>query len=399
VTALCGGGTSSIKPGTAGSVILSSSAVSSLLSLLPIPWMLRIAAYIGTLSLDLTTLCASDPPAAPAISAIDVANLLLVGQPLLQLPAAAKFVQVIEHYAWCYFCQCDNGTIPDCGALPAEPIGSPVLNPVQLPPASTAQPCLTYTTSHTIPAGTSTFTTTRLPLPSGCNYVVIDTVSALPDPGAGHTYAANVNTYVGTGLDGFQPVVGWVAAGTHIRPHAEGAPFSPTVDHFDITFAGNSIPTAVPLEVTVNFYCGTRPTGGGSSITPCPPDLVTQGLLDQILQLVQLIQRQAVAFATIDSTVHAGLSGEGHIDVQGLIGCRVLLTTIPSNVGIENSDPLTYWDAGWIRWSNSDGAGDRIWISASPFVSLPPQAGQYTRIGYTLGPGVVATITEIRREA
>jgi len=125
---------------------------------------------------------------------------------------------------------------------------------------------------------------------------------------------------------------------------------------------------------------------------------VVRQQLSEILELVTLIQRQAVPFAYIFSTAHSGLSGEGHVDVQGLLGVRVVLDAIGTGVGAESGDPDEIFEAGWITWGNDDGSTKREWITHSPFISMPAVAGQYTRVGYTLGQGVSATITEIVRE-
>jgi hypothetical protein len=115
--------------------------------------------------------------------------------------------------------------------------------------------------------------------------------------------------------------------------------------------------------------------------------------------MVTLIQRQSVPFAYIASASHAGLAGSGELTVQGLIGLRITLTTIPSLVGSDAGDPLTYFQAGWLRWGDADGFSERRFIDASPLTWYPQPAGQYTRIAYSLNVGVVATIEELEREA
>jgi hypothetical protein len=138
--------------------------------------------------------------------------------------------------------------------------------------------------------------------------------------------------------------------------------------------------------------------GGGFSLPCCPPDESTSALMQQILGYVQLIQRQIAPFAYVAGTAHAGLSGQGEISVQGLIGARVTLTTTTAAVGVVDGDPDVVFDAGWINFGDTSGFSSRRFINASPIQFFPPAAGQYTRIGYSLAPGVVATITELVRE-
>jgi hypothetical protein len=114
--------------------------------------------------------------------------------------------------------------------------------------------------------------------------------------------------------------------------------------------------------------------------------------------MVTLIQRQQVPFGYIQSTAHTGLSGDGHIDVSGLIGCLVEVTDQGTNTGQQLGDPDVLWNAGWINWGNADASSPRSFIDCTPMLSLPAAAGQYTRIGYSLPTGIVITITELERE-
>jgi hypothetical protein len=165
------------------------------------------------------------------------------------------------------------------------------------------------------------------------------------------------------------------------------------------TVSTHSLPAPRSMTGTVRLYCGTTPTGGGGVVeVPCPPDPRTLATLNEILRLLTLVQRQAVPFAYVRGADHTGLTGHGEISVQGLIGCIVTLTAFGSNVGSTDGDPLTYFNAGWFNWGDADGFQPRIFINASPQVSFPTSAGQFTRIGYSLEPGVTATITELTRE-
>lgn len=125
-----------------------------------------------------------------------------------------------------------------------------------------------------------------------------------------------------------------------------------------------------------------------------------QAATNQQLQLlrqdVTLIQRQKVPFAYIGSTVHPGLTGSGHFTVQGLLGVRVELTTIPAGIGETSDDPLILLRAGWIATGTADGWRRSVPVSHSPlWVDVEPDD---TRIGYTFVAGVVATIEEFVRE-
>jgi hypothetical protein len=150
------------------------------------------------------------------------------------------------------------------------------------------------------------------------------------------------------------------------------------------------------LTIELRFFCGsTQPTIQQDC---CPPDPILAAQVQSILQLVTLIQRQSVPFAYIASTVHSGLTGSGEITVEGLIGARVLVTSEPFGESEQAGHPDAIAGVGWLNWGNADGWLRREFIGASPIVSLPTSAGQFTRIGYSLEPGAEVTITELVRE-
>jgi len=377
---------------------MSASAVGALLNNIPTVWAVPLAGYLGAVTYETATFCNSDPPGIPTITALDVAQMLLVGQPLLQAPALAKLAQLVEHFVWCQICQCDNGTIPNCGTGPAAPTGMPSINPPQVGGGyASGQACGEFDLDTSFSCSSGSTSQGPFGLPSGATYYSIDQSNVTTATSGGGGVTVSFQNSSGSNV----LVTGTFIGSTINTPHVEGSIPSTAVRYFvDYGISGTLLPCPMPFTSQVKIFCGTTPGGtGGIAPIPCPPDPIIQAMLDNILGLVTLIQRQSVPFAYIASTAHAGLSGEGHLSVQGLIGCKILLTTLPSNVGIENGDPLSYWEAGWIRWGNADGYSEKIPISASPQVSLPAEAGQYTRIGYTLSSGVVATITELVREA
>jgi hypothetical protein len=112
---------------------------------------------------------------------------------------------------------------------------------------------------------------------------------------------------------------------------------------------------------------------------------------------IQLIQRQHVPFGYVRSTVHAGLTGDGELAVSDLIGVEVVANTIPGWVGTEFGTPDELFTIGRISLGTVDGYGPALNIAHNPELMFPID-GSVTRIGYSLTPGVVATITELVRE-
>ena len=97
-----------------------------------------------------------------------------------------------------------------------------------------------------------------------------------------------------------------------------------------------------------------------------------------------------------ESTVHAGLSGNGNFAIGArTIAARILLTTVPGYVGFVPADPQIFFDAGFFTTSTNEGNYATERIAKSPqVVQIPALANT---IHYTLTTGVVATITELVR--
>ena len=398
MTALCGGGTSSARPEFGEFVYVAPAALGAFLNNIPTPWAVALAGFIGSMTFRLATFCTSDPPAVPSFTAADVAALINPYDPFTYNNAQSKFQNLIGAYMWHQLCRCDNGTVPSLPNPPAEPTGMPDLNPPAVAPSyPNSLPCDTY--DDGVRSFTSTGSGFIATLPIGqVTYVREDivepsrTTETVGSIGQGFQFLDSVGNVLGGAACGLSLNSGFIS-------HAEAAvPTGTTrIQYLWQVTGGLSAPFS--WHAVYSLYCGTTPTGTGGTVPqPCPTDPFVQGVLEQILALVTLIQRQAAPFAYIAGTVHAGLSGNGHFAVQGLLGAKVSIDTFPSGVGLESGDPDVVWQGGWINWANADGAAAREWISASPLVSLPALAGQYTELHYSLPPGVTVTITELERE-
>jgi hypothetical protein len=181
--------------------------------------------------------------------------------------------------------------------------------------------------------------------------------------------------------------------------HSADVAIPSNADHWFVEHYNTAVnPPTFTDTVSLTLTC---PGGsGGSFVTPCVTDPATMALLEQILQYVTLIQRQAVPFAYVAGTVHSGLTGSGTIAVQGLIGAIVEITsTLGDTIGEAAGDPPFLYSAGWLNWGSVDGYIPRQFLEATTTLSLPPEAGAYTSLNYSLPPGVTVTITELSRES
>jgi hypothetical protein len=145
--------------------------------------------------------------------------------------------------------------------------------------------------------------------------------------------------------------------------------------------------------------------GAGSQQLPTDCCQLTTALLEQVLsgvnaavQAITLIQRQAVPFAYVPSTVHTALSGAGALSISGLIGIKIAVTSLPSTLGVEGTSPPKHFDLGYVTFGTIDGFGQAVRLERNPQVILPPRCSAFTDLDYDLAPGVVVTITELRRE-
>lgn len=392
MTVICGGGSSSARPEFAQSLYVGPAAIAALLNNIPTAFAVPLAGYIGAQTYNLSTFCTNDPPPVPSFTAQDVLDLLNVFNPIANVPASEKFQQLVGAFLWYQVCQCDTVPTPAPPAPPATPPGIQV-NPT-VAPAQTEVACFDYG-EFGRGIGGGTFPQfeifNRQPGMTGfsIDYFWVD--GGGPHGGINYQFEQRDvnNTLLQT-----TPVVFSFFSTVRIPYFLLLLPATTTVR---VVMNNPTQPTSADaLRFQARGWCGNGPN---TAVQPCcPPDPILQSQIDTILQLVTLIQRQSVPFAYVPGTVHPGLTGSGEITVQGLIGARVLLTATPPRLGTAAGDPETIFEAGWINWGNADGWDRRQFINANPITSLPPSAGQYTRIGYTLLPGVTATITELRRE-
>jgi hypothetical protein len=365
-----------------------------------------IAAALGAVTYNLSTFCLTDPPAMPTLTLSDWTALLQPQGYAGNAAVLAKFSDALGNLLWPTLCECTSTTTPAPPTSPSPP--STLAVPQNLP--FQTLPCLQWDSAYqqlpvsavgpfgqvslppaaTLPAG-------AIKLPAG--YTWIDWTQEVVAHGSTHdTYdfffreadsassmgnshsnlnlgvgVYTVNLYPGSGMGnieyGFQVLIN---------------------DHTG-TVVGTDL-----VRSTVTAYCGGQP--GQAGCTACPPDPLITALLQQIAGTVNLIQRQAVPFAYVPGTAHSGLSGAGTLTVQGLLGAKIALTTIPASYGLAGTSPTEYFDLGFLTWGTADGFPHSERIEHSPQLSLPSRASAFTELSYDLAPGVVATITELIRE-
>jgi hypothetical protein len=386
----------------AETIILSAGVLANYLLKSPNPWLQTAAALLGVISYDTIGSCNTDPPAKPTFSDAEVSailNLTLGGD---FVSGVGKLKDLLLNTLWYQFCHCDAGA-------------QPVPPPVEPPPASISIPgptsnCGTLATHPfswndlnwhwMVGAGTTAGVDNAWDaLPSGCTALRMTVNESTTDPvtnaitmtqrfrSASNTALTANNRGIYDG--GFSP------AGT-------GKVFTFPVPAGAVRWAVGVISASSPsiahtLNFSVEFLCGTT-TGDTPAAPCCPPDPILAAMVQQIWEQVNLIQRQAVPFAYVPGTAHAGLSGNGTIGISGLLGAKVDVTTLPPSYGRAAALPVEYFGLGFITFGTPDGYPTSYKLEHDPQLMLPSRCSAYTDLAYDLAPGVVATITELVRE-
>lgn len=376
--------------------------------------------YIKPIVIDsATNFCASDPPGLLSVPGLDSWLALKGGVRGSLYSLAVDFLTNLAlNYLWDHMCECASGTQTYTVAptLPTLPVADP---PSLVRPTGDGA-CLTATSAE---QNNSTATTSRRFVIGYDQNAPYYSGGVIPGPAiavpAGATtfrwslqldtppsgYSSNVwdtyiiwrtfdNTFINTRPnDVFTSPHAPLAKTTKQDVIPSGA------TQFSVYYAPYPQPAVQGYlpHVVVELFCD----GGYGTYTSqpcCPPDSTLIGFLSRIEDLLTLVQRQAAPFAYVPGAQHTGLTGAGHINLAAVLGVKVDLTTVPGYTGLQAGDPDTIFEAGWVNFGGSDGYSARTVLHTTPQLIFPNLAGQYTRLGYTLNPGVVATVTELVRE-
>jgi hypothetical protein len=402
------------KPGTGELIVASSAAIEAALELLGLGTAAAILApLIAGETYHLTTMCPADPPAIPTLTVQDMADALNWPEPQTQLPAVDKLRAWFDGWFWFQVCQCADGTVP----------GAPTLTVPTVPQQSTGLPftgasgaCWDGFDRHVVSTGGSAeFDYSQLLWNDNSTASQKTAVSRkLPSPApsqitmkfdlAGRTTAQPTRVF--TGITWYQ------ANGTTLSFDNQTINFNASM-HAERTIVPPSGAAAVAFNFALNQdappYSGTLTSevvmycSGQSPATPaspcCPPDPSLEYRLQQLIGMVSAIYSALPSNPSsyADSTVHAGLSGNGTVTLQSAaLALRVNITTDPNALGVTPGSPDYLYDRGFIVpvINGAPVAGNTRLQFNPQFYPLPSLTEQ---VGYSLHPGVVATITELVR--
>lgn len=419
MTVVCGGGPSGPKAGVAATVVYGLDALVSLFSRRGAPWLLVLAPLLGVLSYETQQFCATDPPPDPDLTAADVAAILALNDLGATATALAKVADLAKIAIWYELCQCTSV------ATPTAPIG-PFVPPPNLPTPqpSSALPCwsrnleiappryifpaldpdnneinqllLPAMGTQAVtrgPSGDNGLTASILPTPL---YSAIDFRGSILSPSpTNSSVSTTVTFWTSSGVQAGSPSLPTMRELAPYTINAQRTIIPPT-NAYSVTIQTiyQGAVEAVQVAYTLQAYCEGSPTSGAP--TTCATDPQTMALLQQILQMITLVQRQAAPFGYVPGAVHPGLFGHGELTVYSLLGVTVDLTLVPNWYGYSDGNPDRHHDLGWLSVGTADGWQQPVRITTDGFYLKC--SGEITRIGYTLSPGVIATITERKRE-
>lgn len=396
MTTVCSGGPSAARAGVDASIVVDQAYIQSLLPS-GLAWAYPYLPYMHGLEIgDVGAFCAVDPPTWSVPTATEIFNFI-AGGPISSYLVVNQFLQdVTKAYLWYSLCECTTVTTPAPPAAPSAPADLPAINPpdvVTLPPtdacaSATGTPVLSVCNGNNPGLGVS------MPL-AGLNVTSVRvTVVVSNTTGAGFPATVSVLWQSRTATirsDNIGSLPG--GAGTFV--FVSGPPAAGTYQVAGLVAGTGS--GCADFTATMEFFCDGDTPGGTDSFC-CPPDPVMTALLRRIDQTLTLIQRQAVPFSYVDGAAHTGLTGNGEISLQGVIGARIDITTVPARAGQTSGHPTEHYDLGWIAWGDATGFGPRELLHHEEQLSLPARASVYTRLGYSLAPDVVIDVQELERE-
>jgi hypothetical protein len=391
MTALCGGGTSSQKLGTAAVVDYSAGLVATLLAEFGGPWMIPLIPLMGLPPLVLATFCSGDPAAMPSFTQAEADALLHFTLGADFNSGLGKLPALLQNIIWNDACMCTSG-VYTAAPLPTQPAGSTTL---VTPVGATNGPCatvgpFTYAAGHVGPG-------TGLLQPglqaAFYRFTMVNTITG----GAGQT--ANLQFAMGTDT-GPLFIKAACSPSYAIAPGATLIDIVPACIGYGFIRPDFNAPGgagASNITITIEAFCGGTNTGGTQQPC-CPPDVATSATLATILKLVTEMQRNYNPFGYVLGTAHAGLTGTGTIAVSRLLGAKVAVTAFPGTDVQLGGNPVYVKDLGWMSVSEVDGMIQELRVARTAFTWFPQLMPLADHINYFLQPGVTATITELRPE-
>lgn len=404
MTAICGGGTSSPKPGVDTSVYIDTAFIRSLMPA-SISWLYPYVPFMPPIDIgSVSSFCATDPPTVPGIPSAQDFFLFVTAGPIGQTQDVSNFIgAVLKQYIWRSLCQCDVGSA-SAYTPPSDPGGLVSVNNPSLVAPTTQGPCYDFTSGTVNWTAGSSLTRSvidlfavdanfnQLRIPHYVQWDIQTSVVVAPGP----TLSIQVVQNTAGVSSGNQALAQTYSILPGVKRSIVHYIIPGSNEVFYTVTAGAQSGTTAEFTRT-RLWCWND--GLSNAIAPYANIDQTNAMLRQLIELVTLVQRQKVPYAYIDGATHSGLSGAATITIpSGLIGLRTTITTTPDYVGSAGSNPGAIFDVGYLSVGDSTGWAETQPIRRSPWNWFPPDMSTWTRVGYNLNPGVVVSITELEPE-
>ena len=378
-----------------------------------------LIAYAAGQTFSPSSSCASDPPAMPNFSDVDVNNILN-SNPIAQPTSWGKLADLVQIGAWLTFCECVPGATLTPPPAPVYPSGGAELNspavpgltagacwdraygvnwpvganpspphdhsPVLLPQSGTPHPVTPYV-GYTIPA---------YPIPAGVNHI-----SLIGNPAQSDTCGSiQISFYDNTGVSVPDAPVQLAWNRTSGAQRADFAAVPAGAVYWTITSSSCAIvgfpPQTIATEL-IYFCSGTAP--GLPAADCCPPDPILMAQLQLLINLVNGLYASSTPPPLgdlVETLAHPALHDGGSVLLRAdTIAVRIDITTdnpsLPTGIGV----PTYLFKRGFIVPIALEGPiRTNVRLVYNPQLYLLPELAD--SIGYQLGEGIIATLTELR---
>lgn len=151
------------------------------------------------------------------------------------------------------------------------------------------------------------------------------------------------------------------------------------------------------IDTQIDLWCGGE--SPNSPNAPCTTDPALLALVQEIWNELQFILKALPSPTTsyTEAAAHGNLTGNGQVAVSSsAIAIKVAITTDNGSLRVDVGNPSYLFNRGYIVALTSEGAAHQLprLVYNPQIFQLPPVTAN---IGYSLGQGIVASITELVR--
>lgn len=421
MTALCLGGTSSVKEGSPGLASIGTAVIADVLVKAGLAGF-AIAAVVEAFLYDVEANCTSDPPALPTWDASDAASFALGTLAPNWVATAQKINDLLYNWAWHQYCQCDGGVEQPTLVYPKPPTGLGSQSP------NNPTPCWRSSWAGVPPVLNGIGSVDQL-IDVGAQLVPVRDSTVETRPWSGLLLPARpVRTpiiqarwtqQVAHAVDpgvGVQPGVeffGWddtdaLVLQFSLTPFDDREPSQPTymVDTsptwmsamawYDATATPGGIQPGRATSISLEWFCRTA---FDTSDNCCPPDPSIVLALNNILSIVTRMEQELEQLRTkpyVDGPRHSNLTGNGSIAIDPKsVAIRVEIKSDLTNWPRHPQIPTYYYSVGFITpfAVGTPLKGARL-VYQNQIYTWP----SYTdRIAYSLEGGVIVDLVELSK--